>query len=403
MKEKVLAALMSTIMVMAALAVIVPVQAENPTPATVLIHDPAGENTALAIGIGNTITTKIDFNYKAYDAIKVGTTDYVNAKIGNSSLITNGVGTTVNLTDIKVTAAATSDPSIYTLTVEGAAETASDAATMRLITLTVRDTVTFVGSNPAITDYVDLEYIYGINVKVGSADAPTVIVKEGTTTHTGSGDSFTFYKGQDYGNAFAKVKIGSTEYESDKYDFYATGLPSGIYMKSTGEIAGKLSSDVPVSESGTDPTKFTVYAVNKASVSKTILKCEFVYTVDIDTSDAFTYQIVGNDDNPVSYSIVGYTAIKNTDGLTIKVFKANSQAIPSANYSKYKMTYYAAAIPTTVTGLTDGAFTIAANTFANDTGIVQINITDGKYNATIHVMVVGPLVHSGLDPAVQSA
>jgi hypothetical protein len=373
-----------------------------------LIHDPAGEDTALAIGIGDTVTTKIDFNYKAYDAIKVGTTDYVNAKIGDSSLITNGVGTSVSLSDIKVTAAATSDPSVYTIPVEGIGVTASTATTMRLITLTVTDTITFVeaveGVTAAITDSVDLEYIYGINVKVGSADAPSVIVKEGTTTHTGSSDdSFTFYKGQDYGNAFAKVKIGSTEYESDKYDFYATGLPSGIYMKSTGEIAGKLSSDVPVSESGTDPTKFTVYAVNKASVSKTILKCEFVYTVDIDTSDAFTYQIVGDDDDPVSYSIVGYTAIKNADGLTIKVFDAGGHDIPSTDYSKYKMTYYAAATPTTVTGLTTGAFTIAAGTFVNDTGIVQINITDGKYNATIHVMVVGPLVHSGLDPAVQSA
>ncbi len=415
MKEKVLAVFMSAVMVMAALAVVMPVQAADPEPDTVLI----GGDDPYLLTVGGTVKAKIDFNYIAYES------PVVNATIGTKSIITNGTGqSNVEIgNDIKITV--TGGPSVYELTVTGVAATTGTAA-MKNIDLTLVDNVPLGVDDTTTTDVdesirsVTLNYIYGIFVKVvPTGSAPTVIVEEGSTpvVHDDKTDIFTFQKGVDYKDAIAYVKIGDSKLDYNDYDFYAIGLPEGIYMKSTGEIAGKLKSDVQLIEFDTETPEattnktFKVYAVNKTSESKTILVGEFGYEVVLDTS-SFMYQITSNGvtGEKVTYDVVGYAAIKNTDGLTIGIFDSEGNAVVAANYNKYTMTYYAsdsATGPTSLSG--SNVFTIAGqngNTpgaLESDSGIVQINITDGKYTAIIHVMVVGPVVHSGLAPAVTSA
>ncbi len=50
------------------------------------------------------------------------------------------------------------------------------------------------------------------------------------------------------------------------------------------------------------------------------------------------------------------------------------------------------------TAAIQGSVTIGP--FDGLTGILNMEISDGKTSAALHVMLVGPVVHSGLDPAI---
>ncbi len=411
-----MAMLMASIMVVVALAAFVtPDQTDGRegdvnTPKYII----GGTDDTYELETGKDVTAKIDFNYKAYDSLS---TPVFTASIQGSNATPVTISSTATAVGehVKIAINAVSGTTgIYEVTATGVS-IGTNAETF-VINMAVTDTVW--------TDKtVDLDYNYAMNIKVVSAPTSGIALQNGTTDV--STTPLDIQLGKDFYGTFAKLKVGDSYLGSDKYDFYTTGLPAGIYMKSTGEIAGKVISTENVT---TSAKSFTVYAVDVATGEKLFDK-SFTYTISL-ASDSFQYEIDdGDDENEhvyVPYTTPGYTAVRNYDtnnkikvnvvsGTEEQTVENQQVLVPKAadlrDTTKYKVSYTlsdnsgAAIIDVTGENLQLGYFTLPANTFDNYTGVVEITIQDivNGYKAIIHVMVVGPVVHSGLAPAVTSA
>ena len=380
MKEKIVATLMASIMVVVALAAFVaPAQAADP-PAIGTIDNPqyviGSADEPYVIGADG-VTTELSMNAKAFDGPAFTGKFYRNS---SSSMSTNGETTTgcvftPDNTDGVHTVEFTSDAD------EG----------YYLIEVKLTDTI-----GTPYNSSVDLYYYYAANISKTNAK---VVLTQTSGNVTSEVTSITFEKDENFTGTFAKVKVGNGTYLGpDKYDFYETNLPDGIAMKTNGEIAGKIIS----SATNTTNQDFTVYAVNKTTGKVILASTGLKYSVTggSSDSDAFKYKI-GTDGTATQYSTPGYSAIKNSDTLVVELLNAD------AAYT-FKAQYSAGGSFTTITPATAGGkTTVTLPALSNYTGIVQLQITKTKagesFTATIHVMLVGPLVHSGLDPAVTSA
>ena len=196
------------------------------------------------------------------------------------------------------------------------------------------------------------------------------------------------------------------EYIWADYDFYAVGLPLGVAMKLDGEISGKVAASVSTNST---PKDFTVFAVDKNS-GHGIYSGEFKYCV-LPADDSFQYIIDDeNADEPVSYSWAtpGYKVVKNDEEFTVTVQNPDGTAATDDISVWISLDDNDLKNIDEVEGATfeDGVITIGDKVLNDYTGIIQIQIvkaTDtANYTAIIHVLVVGPVVHSGLMPAVTS-
>ncbi len=412
MKEKIMAALMASIMVVVALAAFVaPAQAAGPEGAS---DNPkyiiGGTSDIYELGVNQTVEAKIDFNHSAYDSLTTPA-----FKVSTSTISETTVSGETTVGNVKITISGSNG--IYTVTVKGVAT--DTAAVTYKINMAVKDTV-WTGDNARS---VDLDYNYAMNIKVVTAASAELILTDGTNNITGAtaqDNPLNIQLGKDFSGWSANVSYNNTKYNYTKYDFYTTGLPAGIYLKSTGDIAGKVISTTTVT---TSAQPFKVFAVDIATGEK-LFAGTFYYTISL-ASDSFEYEIDdGNDENEhvyVPYTTPGYTAIKNYDDKKIKVNVVSGTKVVDdvvvpkeadlTDTTKYKVSYTlsdssgAKVIDVTGDNLQDGYFTLPDNTFDGYTGVVEITIQDivNGYKAIIHTMVVGPLVHSGLAPAVTSA
>ena len=193
------------------------------------------------------------------------------------------------------------------------------------------------------------------------------------------------------------------------HDFYAVGLPDGLNMKLNGEISGK-----PAGYLQTGTYHVDVYAVSDQSgfsyrtdyygypVTGSDPRAMNRSTLDIiieAPADSFKYSI--GDEDPVSYSDAGFVAIKNDETLDVSILNIGAEG----EYKAY-LTYDGEQKEVEISGW---SLTIGENdtSFTGMSGIVRLTITETvgtkTYTASIHVMLVGPLVHSGLAPAVTSS
>ncbi len=182
---------------------------------------------------------------------------------------------------------------------------------------------------------------------------------------------------------YAYVNTGGT-YIRDAYDFYAVGLPDGIGMKLDGSISGKLAESLM---DGDSTKNFTIYAIGETDVNtieKTNFTCQFMFPEDF-----FKYSVGSNTWNCTQR---GHCAIANGDDLVIHVQAEDVNEV----YAEYGND------DTRVDGIS-GTIIIEASALKNLSGIFQVHIMNGSCSATLHVMEVGPLVHSGLSPAVTSS
>jgi hypothetical protein len=379
-----------------------------------------GTESVAYVLTGTDVTGKIDLNAKAFDGpsftCKVYKADSAAGMTTTANGITTPTGNPVFSNDPDSTVTSTGiTVNIDNETGVGTIKFTSAAGTgYFLIEVILEDTVTGYGT-------VYQNYYYAANI---STTATTMDVVLGT--YTGTNNAFVeltsnleFQKDTDYPGAFAKVRIntGTTEdpnYEYlgiEDYDFYESNLPDGIDMKSNGEIAGKIISSAAISANN----DFKVFAINK-NTGKTVLSGSFKYDVaDSANTDYFRYQI--ESENSKFYSEVGYAAIKNSDTLTVTILNVEDGAITGDAATAFSAAYsYNGGTNRGLTPLTpsttENGTTVTLPVLTDDstgdyTGIVQLQITKtvggSTYTATIHVMLVGPLVHSGLDPTVTSA
>jgi hypothetical protein len=397
MKEKIMAALMASIMVVVALsAALVPSSdADNEPPAIGTIGNPqyiiGSADEPYVIGT-NGVEAKLSMNVKAFDVPKSSATFYLNTTStmtdDASKATTTGCSFTKDDTN-----------GVHTINFTNAA-----AAGYYLIAVKLTDDI----SSPY--NSVDLYYYYAANISKTSA---TVVLTQTQSEQTEEVTSIEFKKDTNFTGTFAKVKVvnGSTDtfLGADKYDFYETNLPNGIAMKTNGEIAGKIISSAPLA---TDQA-FTVYAVNKVTGQIILASTDLKYSVTEDSSDSdsFKYKI-GADGTATLYSTPGYSAIKNSDTLVVELLNYNGTSIASIptgdDAYTFAAKYSAGGSFTIINPVTaEGKTTVTLPALGDYTGIVQLQITKTKagetFTATIHVMLVGPLVHSGLAPAVTSA
>ncbi len=328
------------------------------------------------------------FTAKAYDGLAVVTSD-------------SAVSTKIDAITID------SATGIGTVTLDDTVTTGS-----YLIQVTVVDTVPTYGS-------VTFVYNYALNLSVLST-APSVILSTATSAGSVADDNkvtaLEFQRGVDFEEVYAYVQIGSSYYGSDVYDFYETNLPDGIAMWSTGKIDGKLAYTEDLGTTGT----INVYAVHKESGATVFESADIDYSV-VGDKNAYEYGFAQADGSAptsyVNYDVVGYSTVKNDEDIIVYINdlvyeNADASAKPTIDWTEYTVKYSIADDDGNMLGVNvaaanspaDGIGKFTITDLDDYTGIVQIQITkNDDYIGTLHVMVVGPVVHSGLSPAVTSA
>ena len=133
------------------------------------------------------------------------------------------------------------------------------------------------------------KYFWGINIKADFV-AAEIILKENDAPLTAGGTA-----DNRYFIAFDQKVDITIETTAGTFSYYATGLPAGLSVTTTGHIAGKLSKDIDDGATGS----FTVSAVD----GNTLLTKQVFYKVGTKPADSdLTFKILGQ--SITSYALV---------------------------------------------------------------------------------------------------
>ena len=153
----------------------------------------------------------------------------------------------------------------------------------------------------------------------------------------------------------------------------------------------------------TNPTgTATLYAVNMADATEVHTG---TLTYSIVPKDSFEYTI--STGQTISCFEDGCCAIKNADVLTVTILDADGNDITVADGVTAAYSADGSTFTPITPAVVDERLTVTLPDTSDYSGIVQLHITktafDGRtYESTLHVMLVGPVVHSGLSPALKS-
>jgi len=116
--------------------------------------------------------------------------------------------------------------------------------------------------------------------------------------------------------------------------------------------------------------------------------------------DSYEYSIDGGDSS--LYSVVGYHAISNSDGITITITDDGFDA------DSYEVFYTLGSTELQSIDVESNVISFESGLFDDYTGTITVMIvkttTGGEeLTATIHVMLVGPVVHSSLAASATSS
>jgi hypothetical protein len=442
---------MASIMLVVAFSA-VSAQSEGTDPALGSIENPqyiiGTESVPYVITGDDPVTAKLNLNAKAFDGPSFEVVAYKNST--STMYNDNGPTGTILDSDDDPAAGAEKDDGFecYLSDETGLGKVAftKDVGTGYFL-IEVKLTDDFADTDcPEFNDVV-LYYYYAANISIVESTTTVILSNSNDVSSAadiGMTNSIVFQKDTDFPGVYAMVKVvtgsDTVYYGADDYDFYETNLPDGIDMKTDGQIAGKVAASVSLSEDN----EFFVYAINK-NTGKTVYSStitpvsgdplNYKYNVANSANDDFFKYKIENYDSKF-YSEVGYAAMENSGSLTITLLDVNDHNItPSKAATEqsgdnpaepgYTFTAAYSANGSTLTAITvknigtDNApiagFVLnevvtdgIVNEVDDYTGIIQLQITKTlttgeSYTATIHVMLVGPLVHSGLDPTVTSA
>lgn len=268
---------------------------------------------------------------------------------------------------------------IYSITFTGSNAHPANSYTKIAIEVVVTDKVTINDKNIElpVQTYTFNSYLIVVNPEIET------IGLDGNGVDEQSPQKVIFNFETDY-------EISSTVYvnkekSTDKYSYYAVGLPDGISMTVDGKIGGRLSSGL---KANTDNDEFTVYAVSK---SGHVVSQVMSYSIGEKADRGFRIT-EGTDDNS-SY------ATKRTGDAVNLVITPNSGHTLSNVVVKYDGIEINATKSTT-----DETYTASFN--CEGTGIIKISVSaqvDGSnvtMTKTFTIYVVGEIFDTDLDPEV---
>ncbi len=198
------------------------------------------------------------------------------------------------------------------------------------------------------------------------------------------------------------VKTG-TEYDHSGFFFYAEDLPDGMNMRLNGILEGKAAGHLV----RTQPTgTATLYAVSKLDATEVH---SGTLSYSLVPGDSFTYTVDVAGERTISCFDDGYVAVRNTQPLVVTIQEPAGSTFNVNNYSESSLILNGSKVSVTFQGNT-----IPLNDdqiFEDITGVVQLQIVKKTgeggsahvYESILHIMVTGPVVHSGLSPSVTSA
>lgn len=233
----------------------------------------------------NTATASIEFNKSAFtngadvlfnctstDVSHVDPTvnNTINLLVGdpcNDPNSTDKPKYSINLTQLNGT---------YSITFTGLQAHPANSYTKIAITVSVTDKVIIDKDNTI--ELPVQTYTFNSYLIVVDPDKETIKLNgQGVDEQSSQKVNFNFET--DY-NISSTVYVGDKE-STDKYSYYAVGLPDGISMTVDGKIGGRLSSGL---EANKDGNKFTVYAVSK---SGHVVSQEMSYSIGVKADRGF--------------------------------------------------------------------------------------------------------------------
>ena len=259
---------------------------------------------------------------------------------------------------------------IYSLTLTATGE---EAALYYKFRVTLEETIASLSASQ--------DYYYAVYVEAVDEGYDVVVKVDGAYTDTLSFDPDVPYQ--------TFVKAGST-YDDENYYFYATGLPDGINMRLNGIIEGKASGRLMSTSAEGDAT---LYAISKSDSTEVHYGSIHYSLVP---GSAFEYSVDGGEWH--SCFEEGYVAMSSTQSVVVTIRG-------DGNYDA------SLTMDGTMTDIDVENKTITLNedsSLEDYTGVLQLHIvkTAGSgrtYESTLHLLVTGPIVHSGLAPSVTSA
>ncbi len=196
------------------------------------------------------------------------------------------------------------------------------------------------------------------------------------------------------------VKIG-TAYNHEDYIFYAEGLPDGINMKLDGVLQGKaagnLMADAPEGDA-------TLCAISKLDASEVHYGNLHYYLLP-DDSFLYSVDVQGTEKHPCFQE--GYITINSDQAVTVSLFETDGGEFETSKYS-YTTSLSLSENPHEVIPLTDNTITLNDDySLRSFSGIIQMHIVktidnETAYKCDLHILVIGPVVHSGLRPLIAS-
>lgn len=274
----------------------------------------------------------------------------------------------------RVSFGTTDSNGIYSLTLTATGE---EEALYYKFRVTLEETIA------SLSAYQD--YYYAVYVKAVDEGYDVVVKVDDAYTDTLAFDPDVPYQ--------TFVKAGDT-YDDENYYFYATGLPSGINMRLDGIIEGKASGSLMLTSTEGDAV---LYAISKSDSTE-------VHSGSIHYSlvprSSFEYSVDGGEKHP--YFEEGYVAMSSTQSIVVTIHDAGFDE------DDYEASLTMDGTMTSI-DIEDGTITLNGDSALRDyTGVLQLHIvkTAGPgrtYESTLHLLVAGPIVHSGLAPSVTSA
>ncbi len=403
MNTKLVAILMSIIMAVAALVIAVPGASDagegDKTDPYYIIGTPSNP-AILYQSDTDGLKARMDFNQAAYTLSGNPTFKYsINGTSYNN--ITVGTETNVNSGGAKVTIDSTSDAGIYELTMK---------YNNREKTTNLRIEVTLTAEYA--DKELDLQYYYGANVRSVSSSsgdagknqiAADPILKDTTTTP--NVEYLKVVKGE---VPFIKLWVYNPQDSNktpimDTYNFYASGLPEGLAVKvdiATDHefvITGKVIHSIKADE-GKSYASYPI-VINAADANGNILTKNF--TLRVYLSDVEFFFDVETEDGTDTGEEEDVTKIIKA-GTAISVTPRSSDGSLNTNVKVFYTGPNGTQIPISLVG---GKYTYTSG--PNDSGVVEIIMKNTVGDITVQhkvtTLIVGSIVHSGLDPVVTSS
>ncbi len=401
MNGKILAVFMSLIMVASAAALCVPATSEATETGTA--DNPyyiVGNSVAPAVlHKGNSFTPTIDFNEAAYD-LDGDVKFKVSFNGGDYSDITLGKAVKNTLGSYSVTITDTSNVGVYKVEFKFLKNNDTAVKTMIEIDLTT------IFNGETLT----LNYYYAANISTSSTagdGGEIVLTNLDETTARMEGDIVKVYKGL-IPEVDVKLTYDGKDVDKSLYSVYASGLPAGLSVKvntTDGKanwiITGKADSSIVIDETkGYNEYPVTINTVDNGGNINTKNVTFWLYPSDVE----FSYGIVDDDGNVEVKNEDTTMVIKAGESIDLKTLDPTGSN--PVNVSKV---YYTAdgEMKDLTYDSTTKTYTYTSD--SDDTGVIEIvmeNQDEGKTYTVQHkvtVLIVGEIVHSGLNPVVTSS